>query len=483
MCLRESRASRQCLVLCACVMILALLSGGGRDRQPAIGVALRAAPSISKAHAAPSAAQAAAALPPLLSIILPRATAEPRCRYEVLSLAPVPLRNATACSLAYWDEHNQWMGGKRVRDAYRLSGEFAAAVRYMPGRSNPSAGGSGSATETRIVLLDDEAYFDCFHQDWMEGRDPAPLGAARAAAINAAMQEFDRSGPAPVLFVIIESSQNPYLLFPQTLPVQLHRIVLESGAVNPEIRPGGSYTIAPYRADVYPASTHGGPRDTLLFMKAMCRNGSTEDSIGIRMRWHVIHDLLRANIYNSPSIVAACSCGHCADATPHSQLLLEMASSTFCLVIAGDMPGSRRLSEIIATGCIPVFAGQPWHTLPLSSAVNYSAFALFYRFSSQPWLRTPVDHELLLPGAPWHLGPAERATLARVPIVDVVDTAALVAHLRRLPHDVVASLQTGVRAAQPYFVLYDPDRTLPSNAAENTLREVCRASGTAGGLG
>ena len=197
----------------------------------------------------------------------------------------------------------------------------------------------------------------------------------------------------------------------------------------------------------------------------------------------MIHDLLRANIYNSPSIVAACSCGHCADATPHSQLLLEMASSTFCLVIAGDTPSSRRLSEIIATGCIPVFAGQPWHTLPLSTAVNYSAFALFVRFSSQPWLRTPADHELLLPGAPWYAGPAERATLAHVPIVDVVDTAALVAHLRRLPRDMVASLQAGVRAAQPYFVLYDPDRTLPSNAAENTLREVCRASGTAGGLG
>ncbi len=42
---------------------------------------------------------------------------------------------------------------------------------------------------------------------------------------------------------------------------------------------------------------------------------------------------------------------------------------------------SRRLPEAVLTGCIPVFFGPPFHTVPLADQLDYRSFAIFFNFT------------------------------------------------------------------------------------------------------
>lgn len=51
---------------------------------------------------------------------------------------------------------------------------------------------------------------------------------------------------------------------------------------------------------------------------------------------------------------------------PALQLLEKMRRTIFCPIVASNVQSSRRLSEAVLSGCIPVFFGPPFHTLPLA---------------------------------------------------------------------------------------------------------------------
>ena len=53
----------------------------------------------------------------------------------------------------------------------------------------------------------------------------------------------------------------------------------------------------------------------------------------------------------------------------HRSLVQQMANSAFCLIMPGNSQSSQRLTEAFLTGCIPVFIGPPWHSLPLTQKV------------------------------------------------------------------------------------------------------------------
>ena len=55
---------------------------------------------------------------------------------------------------------------------------------------------------------------------------------------------------------------------------------------------------------------------------------------------------------------------------PHQGMLEAMAGSVFCLIMPGNSQSSQRLTEAFIAGCIPVFLGPPWHTLPFSTEVR-----------------------------------------------------------------------------------------------------------------
>lgn len=55
-----------------------------------------------------------------------------------------------------------------------------------------------------------------------------------------------------------------------------------------------------------------------------------------------------------------------------------MASSKFCLNIAGDTPSSNRLFDAIATHCVPVIISDDIE-LPFEDILDYSEFCVFVR--------------------------------------------------------------------------------------------------------
>lgn len=63
-----------------------------------------------------------------------------------------------------------------------------------------------------------------------------------------------------------------------------------------------------------------------------------------------------------------------------SQAGQGMASSKFCLNIAGDTPSSNRLFDAIATHCVPVIISDDIE-LPFEDVLDYSTFCIFVRAS------------------------------------------------------------------------------------------------------
>ena len=64
-----------------------------------------------------------------------------------------------------------------------------------------------------------------------------------------------------------------------------------------------------------------------------------------------------------------------------------MLWQVFCLVLAGDAQSTRRLSEIFMAGCIPVFVGPPYNSMPLAEDVHYKSIGVFFNISNyKSWL-------------------------------------------------------------------------------------------------
>ena len=77
-------------------------------------------------------------------------------------------------------------------------------------------------------------------------------------------------------------------------------------------------------------------------------------------------------------------------------MLAGMQNSTFCLGLPGDAASVRRLSEMFMAGCIPVFAGPPYATMPLPADVDYRAVGLFYNIAQyHSWQTQVLPHPLL----------------------------------------------------------------------------------------
>lgn len=63
-------------------------------------------------------------------------------------------------------------------------------------------------------------------------------------------------------------------------------------------------------------------------------------------------------------------------------MLDKMERSIFCLVLAGDAQSTRRLSEIFMAGCIPVFIGPPYNSMPLADDVPYKSVGVFFNITN-----------------------------------------------------------------------------------------------------
>lgn len=53
-----------------------------------------------------------------------------------------------------------------------------------------------------------------------------------------------------------------------------------------------------------------------------------------------------------------------------------LATSNFCFLLPGDTQSSRRLSDAVIAGCLPVFLGPPYHSMPFSKKIRYQDFSI-----------------------------------------------------------------------------------------------------------
>ena len=94
-----------------------------------------------------------------------------------------------------------------------------------------------------------------------------------------------------------------------------------------------------------------------------------------------------------------CAAGqHLTSAFPVLQLVERMRQSKFCLMLPGDGASSRRTSEIIMTGCVPVWLGPSYATMPFADVVDYKKSALFFNVSQHRWAAAewgPICHCLI----------------------------------------------------------------------------------------
>jgi hypothetical protein len=82
---------------------------------------------------------------------------------------------------------------------------------------------------------------------------------------------------------------------------------------------------------------------------------------------------------------------------PHRPMLEAMAGSVFCLVLPGNSQSSQRLTEAFLAGCIPVFVGPPWHTLPFAHEVGAPSVPSQHCISRHCIRRGPYMQSVSLP--------------------------------------------------------------------------------------
>eukprot|EP01025_Chloroclados_australasicus_P025537 TRINITY_DN2548_c0_g2_i1.p1 TRINITY_DN2548_c0_g2~~TRINITY_DN2548_c0_g2_i1.p1 ORF type:complete len:519 (+),score=20.09 TRINITY_DN2548_c0_g2_i1:163-1719(+) len=123
-------------------------------------------------------------------------------------------------------------------------------------------------------------------------------------------------------------------------------------------------------------------RNILLAFVGSCSNPGDVDGgrFGNLVRRN-LHDGLK-NAGEDVQVLCPCSkkSGHksCIEELTHQETLDLYRRSRFCFLIPGDTQCSKRISEVIFAGCVPVFVGKPFHTLPYRNILDYRKLALFF---------------------------------------------------------------------------------------------------------
>lgn len=141
-----------------------------------------------------------------------------------------------------------------------------------------------------------------------------------------------------------------------------------------QIRPWSKdrYFIVPYSSNdrlVLPRFTSH--RSTRVYYRGGC---SLTRAIGQALRFRMVEALQKYIGDPKTNFDVACPAR-----VPHKEVVRKLQSSIFCLLAPGDTQSSRRLTEIVLGGCIPVFLGPPFHSMPFSKEVDYKAFAVFFK--------------------------------------------------------------------------------------------------------
>ena len=121
-------------------------------------------------------------------------------------------------------------------------------------------------------------------------------------------------------------------------------------------------------------------------------------------------------------------------------------------------------------GCIPVFVGPPWHSLPFFQELDYPTFSLFFHVASySQW----VDQE----AAVWLLDLWDLDADVGTRMKHVQELSEIEVTLRAIPKHEVVSLQMALSVARPAFLWkrkFDDYRpSVTTTAVDLILRRLC----------
>lgn len=85
-------------------------------------------------------------------------------------------------------------------------------------------------------------------------------------------------------------------------------------------------------------------------------DGAEHRSAGQRLRYYITTVLA-----NEGDAFMHGACQGCATQLTHAEAMHKYQTSTFCLVLPGDTASSRRATEVILHGCLPVYVGPPFN--------------------------------------------------------------------------------------------------------------------------
>lgn len=131
--------------------------------------------------------------------------------------------------------------------------------------------------------------------------------------------------------------------------------------------PARNALILPYVAstDLDLGAAADARRDLHLFFQGGCGNPAPEVrglfGAGKMLRWELVQALGSPGPGGAPppaDVHARCACDICEGHLPHAEVLAAMRRAVFCPIIASNAQSSRRLSEAVLSGCIPVGRGH-----------------------------------------------------------------------------------------------------------------------------
>ena len=181
------------------------------------------------------------------------------------------------------------------------------------------------------------------------------------------------------------------------------------GVWTPDSPLEGRSAIVPYLASLnldLESDLMNANRELFMFFRGGC--GHPDPSIrnlfaaGKMMRYELVAAL---DGLGYSDVHAECSCDICDNHMPHPEVQQGYRNAEFCPVLPSNVQSSRRLSEVVLAGCIPVFFGPPFHSLPLASFVDYRGMAVFISIDQVTWMNDSSSSHLQnhMVGSVWRL--------------------------------------------------------------------------------
>ena len=250
----------------------------------------------------------------------------------------------------------------------------------------------------------------------------------------------------------------------------------------PDAASAGSSLIMPYVATLdldLESDLMRNDRDLLMYFRGGC--GHPDPSVrglfaaGKMLRYDFVHSIQSER--QASDIDIKCSCDICDNHTPHAEVMAGYRRSRFCPILASNVQSSRRLSEAVLSGCIPVFIGPPFHSLPLHLDVDYSSMGVFVNVTNSSWIDEGSPHHLKNKLVT-HIWPLDDVKMEDQ-IIPVDNMHEVVDYLRNMPPEVEAAKRQSVLQQRLKFY-YGP---APISAGGNgnssvlgqiAMRHMCR---------